>query len=103
VPSIFRRLLFAGAAGFIATAAVPDIPDAATADPSAFIDDLDAQLQRLVRNTSPEQRFLGFQQLFRTDFDVPGMARFVLGPYWRLASPPQQQEFLSRPSRNQRG
>lgn len=92
---MFRRLLLAGAAGLIATATAPNISDAAAADPSAFIDDLDAQLQRLVRNTSPEQRFLGFQQLFRADFDVPGIARFVLGPYWRLASPPQQQEFLA--------
>jgi len=92
---MLRRLLLAGAAGFIAAAAVPNIPDAAPADPSTFINDLDAQLQRLVRNTSPEQRFRGFQQLFRTDFDVPGIARFVLGPYWRLASPLQQQEFLT--------
>jgi phospholipid transport system substrate-binding protein len=90
---MLRRLLLAGAAGLIATAAGPDIPDADAADPSAFIDELDTQLQLLVRNT-PEQRFVRFQQLFRTDFDVPAIARFVLGRYWRLASPAQQQEFL---------
>ena len=28
------------------------------------------------------------------DFDVPGIARFVLGPYWRVASQPEEQEFL---------
>ena len=27
------------------------------------------------------------------DFDVPGIARFVLGPYWRVASEPEKQEF----------
>jgi phospholipid transport system substrate-binding protein len=27
------------------------------------------------------------------DFDLPGMARFVLGPYWRVASEPEKQEF----------
>jgi phospholipid transport system substrate-binding protein len=91
---MLRRLLLAGAAGLIATAAGPDIPDADAADPSAFIDELDTQLQLLVRNT-PEQRFVRFQQLFRTDFDVPAIARFVLGRYWRLASPAQQQEFLT--------
>ena len=89
------RLLPASVAGLIATAALPNIPDAAAADPSAFIDDLDAQLQHVIRDTSPDQRFVRFRQLFRADFDVPGLARFVLGPYWRLASPAQQQEFLA--------
>ena len=35
-----------------------------------------------------------FRELFRQDFDVPGIARFVLGRYWRIATPAQQQEFL---------
>ena len=89
------RLLPASVAGLIAAAALPNIPDAAAADPSAFIDDLDTQLQHLIRDTSPDQRFVRFRQLFRADFDIPGIARFVLGPYWRLASPAQQQEFLA--------
>jgi phospholipid transport system substrate-binding protein len=92
---MLRRLLLAGAAGLVATATVPGIPDAAAADPAAFINDLDVQLQRVVRNTSPEQRFTAFQQLFRTDFDVPGIARFVLGRYWPLPTPSQQGEFLA--------
>src|SRR5215467_2418839 len=93
--SMLRRFLLASVAGLSATAALPNIPDAAAADPSAFVDDLDAQLQHLIRDTSPDQRFVRFRQLFRADFDVPGIARFVLGPYWRLASPAQQQEFLA--------
>jgi phospholipid transport system substrate-binding protein len=32
--------------------------------------------------------------LFDQDFDVPAIARFVLGRYWRLATPAQQQEFV---------
>ena len=92
---MLRRFFFASVAGLIATAALPNVPDAAAADPSAFIDDLDTQLQHLIRDTSPDQRFVRFRQIFRADFDVPGIARFVLGPYWRLASPAQQQEFLA--------
>jgi phospholipid transport system substrate-binding protein len=91
---MLRRFFFASVAGLIATAALPNVPNAAAADASAFIDDLDAQLQHLIRDTSPDQRFVRFRQIFRADFDVPGIARFVLGPYWRLASPAQQQEFL---------
>jgi phospholipid transport system substrate-binding protein len=32
--------------------------------------------------------------LFRNDFDVRGIGQFVLGRYWRTASPQEQQEFL---------
>jgi phospholipid transport system substrate-binding protein len=34
-----------------------------------------------------------FRQLLRQDFDMDGISRFVLGPYWRTAGPEQQQEF----------
>jgi phospholipid transport system substrate-binding protein len=32
--------------------------------------------------------------LFQANFDGPGIARFVLGRYWRSASQDEQQEFL---------
>jgi phospholipid transport system substrate-binding protein len=32
--------------------------------------------------------------LFRAQFDGPGIARFVLGRYWRTASNEEQQEFM---------
>jgi len=35
-----------------------------------------------------------FQQLFQEDFDVPGLGRFVLGRFWRIFTPTEQQEFL---------
>ena len=34
-----------------------------------------------------------FRQVLHQDFDMDGISRFVLGPYWRAASPEQQQEF----------
>src|ERR1700722_1549176 len=34
-----------------------------------------------------------FRQLLRQDFDLTGISRFVLGPYWRVASPGERQEF----------
>src|SRR5215831_5899291 len=94
--SMLGRFLVASVTALTATVALPRISSATAAvDPCAFIEDLDVQLQRLVRSTSPEQRFVPFRQLFRADFDVPGIARFVLGRYWRLASSAQQQEFLA--------
>jgi len=31
--------------------------------------------------------------MLRQDFDLPEICRFVLGPYWRVASDAQRQEF----------
>lgn len=39
-----------------------------------------------------EQRF---RQLLHTAFDLPAIGRFVLGRYWRTATPEQQREFLA--------
>jgi phospholipid transport system substrate-binding protein len=44
---------------------------------------------------APAQKQAFFHQLLQRDFDVPGIARFVLGPYWRVASEPEKQEFSS--------
>ena len=35
-----------------------------------------------------------FHEMFVSSFDVPAIARFVLGRYWRTASDPQKDEFL---------
>ena len=37
---------------------------------------------------------MGFRELFREDFDVPGLSRFVLGRFMRILTPSEQQEFL---------
>jgi phospholipid transport system substrate-binding protein len=37
---------------------------------------------------------MGFRELFREDFDVPGLSRFVLGRFLRILTLPEQQEFL---------
>jgi phospholipid transport system substrate-binding protein len=34
-----------------------------------------------------------FGQMVRQDFDVTGICHFVLGPYWRVASPAEWQQF----------
>ena len=40
------------------------------------------------------QRLARFRELFHNDFDLPGIGQFVLGRYWRTATPQQQQDFL---------
>lgn len=36
-----------------------------------------------------------FRALFDTNFDVPAIAKFVLGLYWRQATPQQRKEFVT--------
>ena len=100
IPVILRRSLihtaFAvilGVAG-LAAAGFP-APAAAAADPAAVINDLGNQaLEVLGKDVTSSQRDARFRELFHHDFDLPTIARFVLGRYWRLATPSQQQEFI---------
>jgi phospholipid transport system substrate-binding protein len=71
------------------------IPVAAAADPAAMISSLGSRaLEVLGKNATPAQRVSRFRELLRKDFDVPGIARFVLGRYWKVATPEQQAEFV---------
>jgi phospholipid transport system substrate-binding protein len=92
---MLRRTLFTATVVLFTGAAVPSIPAGAGADPAAFINNLGDQLQTVTRSASTEQKLAGFEELFRTDFDVPGLGRFVLGRFWRAFTPFEQQEFLS--------
>ncbi len=66
----------------------------ATDDPAEFIADLGNQTIAVLTSHLPkEERASTFQRLFDENFDVPAIARFVLGPYWRTASEEQRQEF----------
>lgn len=71
-------------------------PREATAqDARAFVGTLGEQaIEVLGPGVSPAQRLARFRELFHNDFDVPGIGRFVLGRYWRTATPQEQQEFL---------
>ena len=62
---------------------------------TAFIDNLGRQLQVVSSCNSHEQKLAGFRELFREDFDIPGLGRFVLGRFWRVFTPLEQQEFLA--------
>lgn len=41
-----------------------------------------------------EERLRQFRGLLSENFDVPGIGRFVLGRYWRVATPEQRDEYL---------
>ena len=69
--------------------------DAVAQDARTFVATLGNQaIQVLGPSVAPAQRVARFRELFREDFDIPGIGQFVLGRYWRTATPEQQQEFL---------
>ena len=68
----------------------------AAGDPQAFVNTLGTRAIEVLGPAVPEQQRLArFRELFHNDFDIPGIGQFVLGRYWRTATPQEQQEFLS--------
>jgi len=69
--------------------------EAAAQDPNSFITKLGTEAIQVIGPKTPApQRLARFRELLRDYFDVAGIGQFVLGRYWRTASPQEQQEFL---------
>lgn len=76
--------------------ALAPCPRAAAADNAAsFMSKLGDRVLAIVnnRNTPEAQRKQQFRSLAESAFEVPQIARFVLGRYWRTASPADRQRF----------
>jgi phospholipid transport system substrate-binding protein len=81
--------------GLAVIAIAPAATAIAAVDPAAMIHQLGSQALAILRpGTPPAQRAAGFRRLFRDNFAVGAIARFVLGPYWRIATPEQRQQFV---------
>ena len=94
VSAVLRRSLLITVVVLITAGAGPANPAAAGADPATFINNLGKQLRVVSGCTSQEQKLTGFRELLHENFDVPGLSRFVLGRFWRIFTPSEQQEFL---------
>lgn len=66
-------------------------------EPTRLIERLGGEAIRLsaAADVSSEERVSGFENLFQDGFDVPLVARIVLGRYWRVATPEQRDEYVS--------
>jgi phospholipid transport system substrate-binding protein len=64
-------------------------------DAKKFIDGLgEAAISSLTGSTlSPAERESRFRALLTAHFDMPGISKFVLGRYWKIAKPEEQTEF----------
>ena len=82
---------------FVLTAASSNAapPPVNPADAVSFMNQLwDRTVEVLNKKADPAVREARFRQLFHDDFDAPGIARFVLGRYWRTVSEEEQKEFV---------
>ena len=90
-----RRSFLTAAFVLLAGALAPAIPAAAAADPAAMISNLGSRaLEVLGKDATQAQRVARFRELLREDFDVPGIASFVLGRYWNIATEEQRAEYV---------
>ena len=71
-------------------------PSLAANGPAGFVASIGPQAVQILNNTqlSPAIRREEFATLVDRNFDIPAIARFTLGPYWRLATPAQRRQFL---------
>jgi phospholipid transport system substrate-binding protein len=77
--------------------AAPAHPAAAAGDASGFITDLGSQAIHIMKDgqLSAADRRLRFQSLMSEDFDLPKIARSVLGRYWQGTSDSEREQFTS--------
>jgi phospholipid transport system substrate-binding protein len=80
----------------LVTVAAPSQADEA-ADGQSFVRNLaDKAISRLTSPTmSQGERESTFRELLDTHFDIPSMGRSALGRYWRVATPEEQNQYLS--------
>ena len=89
---VIRTLLFAVALAFVAAPAGADDANSAA---SAFMQSLGSEaIAELTNPDVPQpEREARFRTLLDRHFDVPAIAKFTLGRYWRTATDEQRAEF----------
>ena len=85
-------LMICGWSGQPAKAQNGDLPTRA----SQFVDALgkSAVAVMATKDINKSQRIERFRTMLRANFDIPTIARFVLGRYWNIATPEQQQDYF---------
>jgi phospholipid transport system substrate-binding protein len=93
------RRLFAGLSLIllISLSSMQKAEAAAAPDPASYITNLGNQVLDLFRDTqrSDRERERQFREIADHAFDIPKIARFILGRYWATASEAERQQFIN--------
>jgi phospholipid transport system substrate-binding protein len=91
-----RRLLLAAGLAMFGWTLAPAAQ--ASADPTAFIQEVSSKAITEMAPAATEtdqQRAAKLKPLLERYFDMPSIAKYMLGAYWRKATPEEQSEFTS--------
>jgi phospholipid transport system substrate-binding protein len=91
-----RRLLLAAGLALVGWTVAPAVH--ASADPTAFIQEVSSKAITEMAPAAQEtdkQRAAKLKPLLERYFDMPSIAKYMLGAYWRKATPEEQSEFTS--------
>jgi phospholipid transport system substrate-binding protein len=91
-----RRLLLAAGLALFGWSAVPAVQ--ASADPTAFIQEVSSKAiteMAPAATESDQQRAAKLKPLLEQYFDMPAIAKYMLGSYWRKATPEEQSDFTA--------
>jgi phospholipid transport system substrate-binding protein len=93
--SVSRRLIMGMA--LVAPLVVMAAPSRADAPADAFVEDLVNRALKLIANKQmpAAERDQAFAKLLSDNFDIPRIARFVLGRYWTGASDDERTKFIA--------
>jgi phospholipid transport system substrate-binding protein len=91
-----RRLLIAAGLALFGWTAAPAVQ--ASADPTAFIEEVSNQAITQMKPAAQEtdrERAAKLKPMLEKYFDMPAIAKYMLGSYWRKATPEEQTEFTA--------
>jgi phospholipid transport system substrate-binding protein len=91
-----RRLLIAAGLVLFGWTAAPAAQ--ASTDPTSFIEEVSSQAITQMEPAATEtdqQRAAKLKPLLEKYFDMPAIAKYMLGSYWRKATPEEQADFTS--------
>ena len=91
-----RRLLLAAGLALLGWTLAPAAQ--ASADPTAFIEEVSSKAITEMAPAASEtdkQRAAKLKPLLERYFDMPSIAKYMLGSYWRKATPEEQSEFTA--------
>ncbi len=90
-----RRVFLIASFALLLLAGRPALAAVSAGDAEKFINGLgsDAISSLTGSGMSSADREARFDGLLKANFDMPGISKFVLGRYWKIATPDQQTEF----------
>jgi phospholipid transport system substrate-binding protein len=91
-----RRLLIAAGVALFGWTAAPAVQ--ASADPTSFIEEVSNQAITQMKPAAQEtdqERAAKLKPMLEKYFDMPSIAKYMLGSYWRKATPEEQSEFTA--------